>query len=152
MDFRKIGLINSALIIFVLIINYISMMQRGFSMDQFTLYILLIFLTLIISCIAMIFRARILTAILYLSVGLLSTGLSTSGDYSGVIFLIFAVLVYQKPLFYYITAILTIIAILIKALTNDLTLLQAGNIYAIYTGIFLIMHYICVRGENAAGN
>jgi len=83
-------------------------------------------------------------AILYIIQGLITTYIGFEGNFSGIVFIVFAVYIFNKDKFTITCIILTLLTLTAKFAFKELTIGQVVNMLIIYTVVFLI-YYILIH-------
>lgn len=141
----KIGQINFSLIFLFTIINAISLTILKSPLKDYLIYGITFFIYIILFLIA---KKKVgeykSNALIFITVGIITTLLGEHGNTTGVIFLCFSLYIYNSDKWNIFLIIITTLTIIIKYLLLNMTVLQTLNIFILYSYI-IIIYYILIH-------
>ena len=145
MNYRRLNIFNSFVIITIAVINHFALIQRSHTSFEYFSLVIFIMSFLLISIPGIIFNSKISTALLFFIAGISTTIFNGTSDATGAMFLIFTIIIFKSNIAYYLVTLSCVIAIFAKIAFNNLNPYQAFNVFLIYAIFFIIYHFLAVQ-------
>jgi len=143
--FKAVSIINVVLLSIIFVSNIFIAFTRQQLGELLIFGIFTFFFLLVLSIYIMITKNNFFMGILYIIIGLLCTVLGGQGNLSGIIFIIFALMIYKSMASIYIIISLLLVAILGKAIYFKYNIFETVNIIIMYIGIYTIFYFLVFK-------
>ena len=139
----KLSLFNTVIFVFVGIVNTITGILRG---DNYLYYFAYSFPFLIFTVINIKTKSNHLIGIIYSAIGIISIITSNMGEFSGIVFIIFAVYLVKSIKFEIIILFLSVVSLMVSTYLDGQTTFQSFLMLSVYTYIYLI-YFFTIRSD-----
>ena len=151
-SFKKICIVNNVLISVILVFNLVLYLTAK-TQSKFIIFNIFLFVFLLgMSVYITITKNDFFLGMLYIIVSVLCTFLGDIGNLSGIVFVLFALMIYKTVTSMYITISMLSIAIIANCLFSGHNIIYGLNTIVMYIGMYLIFYFLTNTNNNQGGN